>query len=123
MRLAVLLHVACWAAAEGGAYYVEKVMNYMFWVDIALNFRTGCARIAVERRFYWQPCRPSAQVCYPAILSAVTRLSVASGAPTAEWRRCGAQVLGRRRHSDELEEGGEALPARLVRAPLPPPMA
>jgi CRP-like cAMP-binding protein len=29
------------APAEGNVYYFEKVINYMFWVDIALNFRTG----------------------------------------------------------------------------------
>ena len=58
VRSKCCLHMACWAAAAGGTYYFEKVINYMFWVDIALNFRTGCARIAVEHRFDWQPCRP-----------------------------------------------------------------
>ncbi len=34
------------AAAEGAPYYFEKVISYMFWADIALNFRTGYVHVA-----------------------------------------------------------------------------
>ena len=34
------------AAAEGAPYYFEKVISYMFWADIALNFRTGYMHVA-----------------------------------------------------------------------------
>jgi|LauGreSBDMM110SN_4_FD.fasta_scaffold1508071_1 hypothetical protein len=40
------------AAAEGAPYYFEKVISYMFWADIALNFRTGYVR-ALHGPYIW----------------------------------------------------------------------
>ncbi len=63
------------AAAEGAPYYFEKVISYMFWADIALNFRTGYVR-ALHGPYIWcnmQRCALPRCIVQPAACSVPQR--------------------------------------------------